>query len=83
MGQVLIRNLDDAVVSRLKNKAEEAEKSLEQYLRELLTRESQAMPKEDFLALAKHLRAQTKTGGPDPTDLIREDRDNNFGRNLP
>lgn len=40
MAQVLVRNLPDDVVARLKVKAAEAEKSLEQYLREILEREA-------------------------------------------
>ena len=36
MGQVVIRNIDDVVLERLKARAAEQHKSLEQSLRELL-----------------------------------------------
>ncbi|WP_306118102.1 MULTISPECIES: hypothetical protein [unclassified Roseitalea] len=36
MGQILVRNLDDEVVRALKAKAAGAEKSLEQYVRDVL-----------------------------------------------
>ncbi len=83
MGQVLIRNLDNAVIEKLKQKAERANTSLEQSLRELLERSARELDKEEALALADRIRARVKPGGPDPTELIREDRDSDHGRTWP
>jgi antitoxin FitA len=57
MGQVLVRNLDDDVIDRLKKKAELKGHSLEQELRELLTAAA-PLTGEEKLALA--LRLQSK-----------------------
>jgi len=56
MGQILIRNLDDEVIARLKTKAELAGKSLEQSLRELLTAHAPLSP-EERVALSRGIRA--------------------------
>ena len=74
MGQILIRNLDDGVIARLKLNAEAASTSLEQYLRDLLTTKVTS-DKEAFLAFAKEMRDSSRPSNLDPTDLIREDRD--------
>jgi antitoxin FitA len=79
MGQVVIRNLDDSVLERLKARAAEQRKSLEQSLRELLT-EAAKPSRAELLADLERLRADIAardTGGPYPTaeELIREDRD--------
>lgn len=83
MGQVLIRNLDDAVIEKLKQRAERANVSLEQSLRDLLTRSVAQMTKEEALALADEIRARSKPAHIDATILIREDRDNDHGREWP
>ena len=79
MGQVLIRNLDDDVIARLKAKAEQDGKSLEQSLRELLAREAEQRA-DDLIAFADRIRAMSKPTTIDATDLIREDRDSDHGR---
>jgi plasmid stability protein len=56
LGQILIRNLDDAVIARLKTKAELAGKSLEQSLRELL-QESAPLTPEERVAVSDRIRA--------------------------
>jgi plasmid stability protein len=75
MGQVIVRNLDDQIIGRLKIKAEVHGHSLEQELREILTREAGLSPAEK-VALADRIRAMTPQRLPtDSTDLVREDRD--------
>ena len=59
MGQILVRNLDDEVVRALKAKAAGAEKSLEQYVRDVLAREVQPT-KEELLARAQEIRSRSK-----------------------
>lgn len=75
MGQVIIRNLDDGVINRLKARAELHGRSLEQELREIVTHGAGLSPA-DRLTLADRVRAMTP--GPltsDSTDLVRADRD--------
>lgn len=81
MANVTIRNLDDEVVLRLKDRAKANKRSLEAELREILTRSAGAMTHEEFRKLAEHIRAMTPdVPQTDSTLLIREDRDSDHGR---
>jgi plasmid stability protein len=74
MAQLLVRNLDDAVVERLKLRARSRGTSLEQEVRTILTTAAQAGRAE----IAQHLetlRAEQRAGSVSVVDLIREDRD--------
>lgn len=73
MGQVIIRNLDDSVLVRLKQMAQRDEKSLEQFLRDLLSDKVRS-ERESFLDFAHGVRERARPSDLDPTDLIREDR---------
>ena len=79
MGQVVIRNIDDRVIERLKARAAAQRKSLEQSLRELLS-EAAKPGREELLAEIERIRAMTppcEPGADYPTaeQLVREDRD--------
>jgi plasmid stability protein len=75
MAQVVIRNLDDVVVERLKARAVAEKKSLEQTLRDLLT-EAARPSRTEIIAEMRRIRAMTpRPLSTDSTDLIREDRD--------
>jgi antitoxin FitA len=75
MAQVIVRNLDDDVVSSLKFKAELHGHSLEQELREVLKRAAE-LSSEEKLVLADRIAALTpRPLESDSADLIREDRD--------
>ncbi len=75
MAQVIVRNLDDQVVSSLKIKAELHGHSLEQELREILKRAA-TLTTEEKLAVVDRIRGMTpKRLEDDSADLIREDRD--------
>jgi plasmid stability protein len=75
MAQVIVRNLDEQVVSSLKFKAELHGHSLEQELREIL-KQAAELTTEEKLALIDRIRAkQERRLEDDSTDLIREDRD--------
>jgi plasmid stability protein len=75
MAQVIVRNLDEQVVSSLKFKAELHGHSLEQELREILKRAAELSPQEK-LALADRIAAMTPQPlEDDSAELIREDRD--------
>lgn len=77
MAQLIIRNLDDDVVRRLKSKAKAQGTSVEGMLREVVTK----LARPDRLAAIEELRrfqAGVKPlppGAPLAEDLIREDRD--------
>jgi plasmid stability protein len=79
MGQVIIRNIDDRVLERLKGRAVARHTSLEQSLRDILTEAARPSP-EELLAIAERIAAMTPPlpeGVRIPTaeELIREDRD--------
>ena len=79
MAQVLVRDLPDDVVLRLKSKAEIEGCSLEAYLRRVLE-EASKLNREEFLAIADRIAESTR-GRPqteDSTELIRRSRDRNW-----
>ena len=81
MANLTIRNLDDAVVDRLKVRAKAHNRSLEAEVRDLLERSVGPMSREEFISLARRIRAMTpNVSQTDSTLLIREDRDSDHGR---
>ena len=81
MTNLTIRNLVDAVVERLKNRAKANNRSLEAEVRDLLERSVGPMSREEFIGLARRIRAMTpNVPQTDSTLLIREDRDSDHGR---
>jgi plasmid stability protein len=75
MAQVLIRDLPDDVVERLKAKAAAEGSSLEAHLRCLLA-EASGLDRSGFLLLADSIAATTAgEEHTDATTLIRADRD--------
>jgi antitoxin FitA len=76
VGQVVIRNIDDGVLRRLRTKAELKGCSLEQELRRVLGQASKLSPEERY-AVAKRISGMTPKGAPqsDSAQLIREWRD--------
>lgn len=76
MAQVLVRNLDERVVTALRRKAELHGRSLEQELRDTLTAAAR-LGKDDRVALARRIRSMTpaKVKQTDSAELIRRDRD--------
>jgi len=83
MGQILVRNVDDAVLDRLKAKAKRQGRSLEEVAREALA--GAARPNRDeMLAFAAQMRAKTADREPlDVVALIRADRDSDHGHQWP
>ena len=78
MAQVLVRNLDDDVVERLRQRARREGRSLEQKLREVLT-EAARPNREEIRADMDRIRAMTPAvPQTDSADLIREDRDSGW-----
>jgi len=75
MGQVLVRNLDERVIESLKTKAELKGRSLEQELRDVLTRAAPLTP-EEKVALFRKLRGTSEPlGEVDVRAAIRYGRD--------
>jgi antitoxin FitA len=74
MGQILVRNLDDGVIERLKKRALKTDKSLEQTVRDILT-EAAKPSRAELLAEMDRIRESIGHVSLDATDLIREDRD--------
>ena len=76
MGTVTIRNLDDEVIERAKQRARRTHRSLEAELRTILTRELKPLSAEEFFQLADEIRERTR-GRPqeDSGVLQREGRD--------
>lgn len=87
MGQVLIRNLDDALLDSFRDAAKAHGRSLEAELRDALARAQPLRPKdvEALGRLSREARAMTPPGGPDSVDStlgIRWDRDTDHGRDI-
>ena len=75
MAQVIVRNLDDDIVARLKQRAASKERSLEQELRLILAaaaRPDLAELRETAATIRERLAGRPQT---DSVRLIREDRD--------
>jgi plasmid stability protein len=75
MGQVIIRKLDDAVIAMAKQRAKSDGKSLEQYLRELITENIRPSKAEIFAKVDKLFEGRDFAFPQAPEDMIREDRD--------
>lgn len=81
MGQMIVRQLDDTKLARLKARAREQRTSAEALAREAIHRAADNLSVEEKLALAQRLRAETArvmAPGVDQTPgwkLIREGRD--------
>lgn len=77
MGQIVVRNLDDAVLVRLKQKAAERKVSLERLVREVLT--ATAKPsRSEVTEMLDAFRARVGPVPRDSTAVIREMRDNGW-----
>jgi plasmid stability protein len=76
MSDVLIRNLDDEVVSRLKSQAKHAGQSVNTFLKIVLTKEAMRTPRSEVVKELAELRATSRTA-PDTlsTDILRDLRD--------
>ena len=75
MAQVLVRDIDDAVIDRLKVRAQHNGRSLEAELRMILQRASTERDR-DWRAELERVRAMfTGRTFSDSAELIREDRD--------
>ena len=77
MAQVLVRNLEENTVLRLKAMAAAHGRSLEAEVREILAAAAQPR-RQDALVALRDIRAASRPwqpGEPTATEMIREDRD--------
>jgi plasmid stability protein len=74
MGQILVRNLDDAVIKRLKSRAIQRGESLEQTVREIIA-EAVGPTREEAWAEIDRIRAMTPRKLESSVPLIRAFRD--------
>jgi plasmid stability protein len=75
MAQVLIRNIDDAAIERLRARAARKKTSLERELRDIITEAAQEGRPEARRRAAVLRRALTGRKHSDSTKLVRQDRD--------
>jgi antitoxin FitA len=74
MAQILIRNLDDEIVARLKERARRQGRSLEAEARVILT-QAAGLGFHDARQLMRQWHRKLRDRAlPDSTDLVREDR---------
>jgi plasmid stability protein len=71
---VVIRNLEDAVIARLKTKANLHGRSLEAELREIVNNAA-SLTAEEKVERFRAIQSMSPGWGGDSTDLLREDRD--------
>jgi plasmid stability protein len=74
MGQILIRNVDDLVLAKLRLKAKSKGISLEHEARTILS-EAASLTRAEFADRAAAIRAAQPPNKTRAVDLIREDRD--------
>ena len=83
MGSMVIRNIPDGVLSRLKEKAQSQGKSTEQFAREALAERAKPS-REEIAREIDAIRASTvPRSGKEINDQVRRDRDHNLGRRFP
>lgn len=76
MANLTIRNLDDAVVERLKARAKENDRSLEAEIRVLLAEAANHPSRQQFRELAERIAEMTPdVPQTDSAELLHEDRD--------
>lgn len=82
MGSMVIRNIPDDVLARLKENARIAGKSTEQLAREALAEKARPS-REEIIRRMDEIRAMSKpVSGQQIIDEIRWDRDHNLGRDI-
>jgi antitoxin FitA len=75
MGDILVRNVDDAAIAQLKNKAKAAGKSLNEIARQALLAAAKPSRQEAWAEINR-IRERIGPVPGDSTTDIREDRDN-------
>lgn len=79
MPDILLRNLPLESVERLKRDAQRHHRSLQAELRGIVEAELERRSEDEFWHLAAELRASIGPQRTDSTELIRADRDSDYG----
>jgi hypothetical protein len=75
MAQIIVRNLDDEVVTRLKMRARDNDRSLEAEVRHILEQSAKVdIAQARLIVMERRKKLQGRTFA-DSVELIREDRD--------
>ena len=78
MSQILVRDLSEETVDRLKQRARKNRRSLQQEARLILEQAAESARRQEsldeFIKLADRVAAESGPQTSDSTDLIREDR---------
>lgn len=74
MVDILVRGLDDDIAARLKEKARRGDRSLNELVKDILSKAARPSHKE-FWEKVRSLRDSMGPMSDDSTNLIREDRD--------
>ena len=83
MGSMIIRNIPDEVLLRLKERARVAGKSTEQLAREALAEKAKPSRKEIIHRMEAIRASSRRASGHQIIDEIRSDRESNLGKELP
>jgi hypothetical protein len=82
MGRIVIEDIEDAVLERLKEKALRESMSLEQVVRNILN-DAASTNREKLVNEARLIRERIGFVSEDASDLIRRDRDSGWRRDWP
>jgi plasmid stability protein len=75
MAQIIVRNLDDDIVNRLKTRAQDNDRSLEAEVRHILEQSAKVdMAQARLIVMERRKKLQGRKFA-DSVELIREDRD--------
>lgn len=83
MGQLLVRDLDDDVIRRIKQRAAAHGRSTEAEHRLILEAAVRDESATSPLETSRHFRQEIARPGPDAADLIRQARDKRVQRTTP
>ena len=75
MAQLTVRNLDNAIVAALKERAQKSGRSAEAEHRKILEDALCTRPRRDFFDQVAQRRVRLREGGTGTTRLLRADRD--------
>ena len=81
MPDVLVRNLTPDAIEELRGAAKRSGRSLQAELKRILEEEAESRRKRrEFIEMAEDLSRRIGPQTTDSTELIREDRDSDYGR---
>lgn len=73
MGSLIVRNIDDKLIARLKRRAARHGRSAEAEHREILQAALSAEPRESFKDIAARMRAMTRGRRQTPSEVLQRE----------